>query len=76
MKIVGILVAVVVWALLFKPIFGSTDKFRKSIGFFFTPDLFSVIRGKGVEDFWAEVKLLIWFIAGSGSGYVVYVLLS
>lgn len=76
MKIVGAVVAIAVWALLFKPIFDSTANFRKSVRFFFTPDLLSAIHGKGVEDFWAEVKLLIWLCAGFGIGYAVYAVIS
>ncbi len=40
----------------------SLDGFGESVRFYFTPDLWSAIRGECIDDIWNELKLM-WFVA-------------
>jgi hypothetical protein len=43
-------------------VFGSWENFGECLRFWFTPDIFSMLRGEFTEDAWAEFKLL-YFVA-------------
>ena len=49
---------------MFKVTFEDRDDFIESVKFWFIPDWLSILRGQGLEDFWAEAKLL-WFLLGT-----------
>ncbi|MBM81667.1 MAG: hypothetical protein CMJ78_13895 [Planctomycetaceae bacterium] len=66
-------IGMAVLTLLFKPFFGNWEEFADCVRFWFTPDLFSLVRGEAVHDFVAELKLGIWFFCGGGCGYAAYV---
>ncbi|TET37536.1 MAG: hypothetical protein E3J72_05620 [Planctomycetota bacterium] len=42
--------------------FGNAGNFLEAIKFWFTPDIISALRGEGWEDWWQELKLLIFLI--------------
>lgn len=50
--------------LMYKLTFEDKDDFIESIKFWLIPDWISILRGEGIEDFWAEAKLL-WFLLGT-----------
>ncbi|MBX7259597.1 MAG: hypothetical protein K1Y02_24780 [Candidatus Hydrogenedentes bacterium] len=52
-----IVVNVPVYFGLGKLLFGNWENFDEAVRFLFTPDVFSWIRGEGIEDWWAEMKL-------------------
>ena len=71
-EVAGIIAGVVVLGVLFKPFFEDAEHFWRCIRFWFTPDLFSLFRGEWREDWWAEMKLGLWFMCGSGAGFAIY----
>lgn len=54
------------YVLVGKAVFGSWDEFVDAVRFWLTPDLLSAIRGDWADDFWAEMKLWVWFFACTG----------
>ena len=67
----GIIVGIVVMALLFKPIFKTSDHFRECLRYAFTPDLISMFRGEYGEDWFASMKIGLWVGVGILSGIAV-----
>lgn len=43
-------------------IFHDWDDFVKSLHYELTPDIWSLLKGRWVEDLWAENKLLWWVL--------------
>jgi hypothetical protein len=46
--------------MLFKTMFDGWEDFADCIGYWFTPDVLSLFRGEWTEDWWAEMRLLIF----------------
>lgn len=67
----GVVAGAVTAALLWKPFFGTLDDFVECLGYWFTPDAWSFLRGDGIDDFWAEFKLGIWLILSVSVGWSV-----
>ena len=63
-------------ALFFRVFFPNTDDFIAAVKFWLTPDLFSLFRGEYFEDWWAEMKLGLWFGSAAFVGFSVYALLT
>ncbi len=61
--------------LMYKLTFDGWDDFVEALKYWLMPDIISILRGEGIEDFWAEAKLL-WFLLGTLvlSGIVYFVL--
>ncbi|MDB9314819.1 hypothetical protein PN462_17025 [Spirulina sp. CS-785/01] len=72
-EICGILAGILVLILLFKPFFGDGDGFWECVRFSFIPDIISCLRGEWARDWWAELKLNVWFFCGVLVGGLVYV---
>ncbi|MHC4605560.1 MAG: hypothetical protein ACYTAF_01325 [Planctomycetota bacterium] len=70
--VLAAIVGVGVAALLFKPLFGDWHGFVDCLKFWFTPDMWSILRGQFVEDWWAEMKLGLWFLAAGLAGVGTY----
>ncbi len=45
-----------------RAIFGTWEDFGECLRFWFTPDIFSMLRGEFTEDAWAELKLLYFVV--------------
>ena len=74
--VIGIIVAIVVTVLLFKPFFGDKEEFMRCVKFWLTPNIVSLFRGEYTEDWKAEMKLGLWLGAGALAGFAAsYVLM-
>lgn len=73
---VGVVAGISVLALLFKLFFGDVNGFWECIRFWFTPDIISLFRGEWHEDYWSELKLGCWIVAGVMSGLAAYTAVS
>lgn len=67
----GLWILVVTW----KPFFGTSDEFDKSVGYSFTPDIISLFSGKWLEDQGYTFMFKFWLLFGIGAGVGVYFLL-
>lgn len=80
MGIVNLLIAIGagVWMLVitWKPFFGTSEEFEKSLGYSFTPDIFSLFSGKLLEDWGYSYLLSFWLFTGIGLGIGIYFLLN
>lgn len=47
-------------------LFSTWGEFFECVRFWITPDVISWFRGEWVEDWWAEMKLLIWLVMCAG----------
>ena len=70
--IYGIGVGLLALFLTFKIFFEDFGDFCECIGYWFTPDSWSFMKGEHVEDFFAELKLGLWMAIGGGAGYFTY----
>lgn len=70
--VLGGVAAILVWILFFRLFFSDRDEFLEAIRFWLTPDWFSLWNGEYWADFWAEVKLGLWFSLGLGAGVFVH----
>lgn len=68
----GVWMMVITW----RPFFGTSEEFEKSIGYSVTPDIFSLLSGKLLEDWGYSAMLSFWLITGFGSGLGSYFLLN
>ncbi len=75
METVAVIVAVIVLALLWKPMFGDARGFWNCVKFWFKPNIISMFQGEGMEDLFAELKLIVWLAIGVASGFAVFHLL-
>mgnify|MGYP000448158345 CR=1 FL=1 len=73
-EILGVISAVLLMVLLFKPMFGTFGDFWECLKFWLTPDLISLCRGREEywADHWAEFKLAVWIFCSVVPGYGVY----
>lgn len=55
-----LLVNIPLYKIIFKQIFTDTDDALESIKYFFTPDIFSLFKGKYLKDKFSEFKLGIF----------------
>jgi len=55
-----------IYLLLGKLLFDDFQGFLDALYFWFKPDLFSLLDGTYGEDFWAEMKLALYFMACAG----------
>ena len=51
-----------VYRILMEVIFGDKDGLTESIGYWFTPDIFSAFKGTYWDDQWAELKLGLYLV--------------
>lgn len=70
----AILSGILIWVLMFAPMFNDSDGFWECVCFWFTPDAYSFDRGEWTEDWWAELKLGFWFISGIFAGFVSWMI--
>jgi len=68
----GIWVLAATWKL----IFGTNEEFEKSLGYSFTPDIFSLFSGELFDDWGYSYMLSFWVFLGIGSGVGIYFLLN
>lgn len=71
--ILAILASLITAFLLFRVFFETLDELIDCIKFWFTPDIISWLRGQSTEDWWAELKIIVWLAMSFGIGYGVYV---
>jgi len=71
-ELLGIISGVTALFLSFKIFFDDFDEFVNCLRFWFQPDIISIFRGESFDDFWREIKLLVWAALGAASGYAVY----
>ncbi len=74
--VVGVIVAVSVLILLFKPFFRDFKGFSDSFFTALTPDLFSFFSGKLLDDWLAEMKIGFWLFLSATSGFIVYAIIN
>lgn len=53
----------VLWA---KLVFGSWKRFWDAVGYWFTPDIVSLFRGRLLRDWEAEIKIGFWLFLSIG----------
>ena len=58
--ILAILASLITAFLLFRVFFETLDELIDCIKFWFTPDIISWLRGQSTEDWWAELKIIVW----------------
>jgi len=59
-----------------KIIFTDWENFWSAVGYWFKPDMWSFMRGEGLKDFVAEMKLSFFFIICVGTVYGEFYLIS
>ena len=69
----AILASLITAILLFRVFFGTLNEFVDCVRFWLTPYIISWLRGESTEDWWAELKLIIWLLMSFGIGYGVYI---
>jgi hypothetical protein len=69
----AILSGILVWTLMFIPMFNNANGFWGCVRFWLTPDVFSLFHGEWTEDWWAELKLGLWFISGIFAGFASWI---
>ena len=74
MTIIGA-AAGVTMALSFRIFFRYPGDFGEAIRFWFTPDLFSALKGEYMDDWWNELKLSLWLGLGFAAGFGAFQLL-
>jgi hypothetical protein len=52
--------------LFYRFLFSDLDEFFQAIFYWFKPDLWSLFDGSFMEDFWAELKLGLFFVLCGG----------
>ncbi len=70
--LLSIIAGLGVLRLTFKTFFDGLDDLWECVKFWFTPDLFSALKGQLEHDWWSELKLFVWLALGALTGYVVY----
>lgn len=71
--ILSILSGGITAAMLFYLLFGDWEEFVECVRFWFTPELWSALKGEWHDDVWAEIKLLIFFGLSIAVGILTYV---
>lgn len=61
--IILVLLNIPIYKFIFKQIFVDSDDFRESVKYNFTPDLFSLFKGRYMKDKIGEFKLGLFFMA-------------
>ena len=56
-------------------LFGDLEGLGEAIRFWFTPDLWSYIRNRYLEDKWAELRLFVWISMSIGCVLIEYALI-
>ena len=69
----AILSGILVWTLMFIPMFNNANGFWGCVRFWLTPDVFSLFHGEWTEDWWAELKLGLWFSSGIFAGFASWI---
>lgn len=69
---VAVIVALLTAYQLYTFLFKDWDEFSECLLFWFTPDLWSLLRGQLHKDLWAEFKLLLWIAGVFSMGFSVY----
>ncbi len=54
---------------LFSFFFKDWDDFWECVRFYFTPDFISLLRGEWTEDWWASMKLGLYFALVAGASF-------
>lgn len=55
-----------------KLLFGSWQGFWEAWRFTLTPDIFSILRGEGLEDAWSTLKLLVFLLLCAAALYFAH----
>ena len=69
MSVIGAIGFMVTAGLLFNIVFSSKDDFVNCLKYYFTPDVWSLLKGEFHQDFFAEGKILIWLVLSALVGY-------
>src|SRR5689334_5846682 len=64
----GLLMAAVLFRLFFKDL----PDFMECLRFYFQPNIVSVFRGEREQDWWATIKLGVWFSLAVGMGFATH----
>ena len=59
-------------AALFRLFFKDLPDFIECLRFYFTPNIISVFRGEGEQDWWASLKLGVWLTLAVGMGFATH----
>lgn len=71
--IIPILASLLTAALLYYILFKDWDDFLQCIKYLFIPNIISALRGKYIDDIWAETKLAVWLVISLAVGILIYV---
>ena len=69
---IGAVAGIATLIFLFRPLFGDGEGFLECVRFWIRPDIFSWVRGEGLDDWWAEMKLGAWLVIAVFVGVSVY----
>jgi hypothetical protein len=73
--IAGVVVAGLVARGLFRLMFDDSSEFWECVRYYFTPDLWSLIRGELFDDWVKSMKLGLFVVATGGSGALTYIMI-
>ena len=71
--IIGFLVSA---ALMYKVFFKDKHDFLSCVRYYFTPDVWSLLKGEFHQDFFAEGKILLWLGLSVVMGFGIHQVLS
>ena len=73
--ILSVLAGLAVMRATFNWFFDDLDDFKDCLMLWFTPDIIDIFRGRFMDDFWADMKILFWILAGASVGFSVHTFL-
>ena len=73
--ILSVAAALAVMRATFYWFFDDMDDFKDCLMLWFTPDIIDIFRGRFMDDFWADLKILFWILAGASVGFSVHAFL-
>jgi len=76
MSAYGVIGFLVTAALLFKVFFKDKDDFFSCVRYYFTPDIWSLLKGEFHQNFFAEGKIFLWLGLSAAMGFGIHQLLS
>ena len=71
-ELVAVLAGVSIWAILFYPFFGGTERFVEAVKLSLKPDVISLFLGGWREEMRKEAKFWMFICIGLASGVAVY----
>lgn len=73
--ILSVVAALAVMRATFYWFFDDMDDFKDCLMLWFTPDIIDIFRGRFMDDFWADLKILFWILVGASVGFSVHAFL-